>query len=79
MSYPESYQLKDFKDDYFLVCSQKKLFLRKGLSANALPIFSDFDDWTKNYDDRLLNIAVIGVSVIFSCLDVTSGVGKDAL
>ena len=78
-SYPESYQLKDFKDDYFLVCSQKKLFLRKGLSANALPIFSDFDDWTKNYDDRLLKNALKGLPENFTCLDVTAGFGKDAL
>ena len=78
-SYPESYQSKDFTDDYFLVCSKEKLYLRKSLSANALPIFSDFDDWTKNYDDRLLKNAIKGLPDNFTCLDVTAGFGKDAL
>ena len=78
-NYSKSCQLKDFADDYFLVCSKKRLFLRKGLGKNSLPIFSDFDDWVKNYDDRLLKNSIKGLPVNFSCLDVTAGFGKDAL
>ena len=70
---------KAFEDDYFLVCSQEKLFLRKGLRKNSRPIFSDFDDWARNYDDLLLRNALKGLPKSFSCLDVTAGFGKDSL
>ena len=70
---------KAFEDDYFLVCSQEQLFLRKGLRRNSRPIFSDFDDWARNYDDILLRSALKGLPKSFSCLDVTAGFGKDSL
>ena len=68
-----------FAEDYFLICSRDKLFLKKGLRKNSRPIFSDFDDWRKNYDDRLLKNAIKGLPEGFSCLDITAGFGKDAL
>ena len=51
---PSRQKIEDFSEDYFFTCSKDRLFLQKGLRHNSKPIFSDFDDWTKNYDDNLL-------------------------
>ena len=75
----DSKSSKAFENDYFLVCSQDQLFLKKGLRKNSRPIFSDFDDWARNYDDLLLRNALKGLPKSFSCLDVTAGFGKDSL
>ena len=75
----ENQRDKSFSEDYFLICSKDRLYLRKGLRKNAQPIFSDFDDWAKNYDDRLLKKSLKGLPINFSCLDATAGFGKDAI
>ena len=72
-------KIKDFSEDYFFTCSKDRLFLKKGLRHNSKPIFSDFDDWAKNYDDNLLKKSTKGLPKNFSCLDLTAGFGKDAL
>ena len=76
---PSQQKIKDFSEDYFFTCSKDRLFLKKGLRHNSKPIFSDFDDWTKNYDDNLLKNSTKGLPKNFSCLDLTAGFGKDAL
>ena len=68
-----------FSDDYFLVCTSERLILKKGLKKNVKPIFSNFDDWTANYNDELLKKALKGIPKQSSCLDITAGFGKDAL
>ena len=50
---PTHQKIKEFSEDYFFTCSKDRLFLKKGLKHNSKPIFSDFDDWAKNYDDNL--------------------------
>ena len=75
----DNQKVKSFSEDYFLICSKDRLFLRKGLRQNARPIFSDFDDWSRNYDDRLLKNSLKGLPINFSCLDATAGFGKDAI
>ena len=72
-------KIKDFSEDYFFTCSKDRLFLKKGLRHNSKPIFSDFDDWTKNYNDNLLKNSTKGLPKNFTCLDLTAGFGKDAL
>ena len=54
-------KIKDFSEDYFFTCSKDRLLLKKGLRHNSKPIFSDFDDWTKNYDDNLLKNSTKGL------------------
>ena len=76
---PPQKQIKEFSEDYFFTCSKGRLFLKKGLRQNSKPIFSDFDDWAKNYDDNLLKNSTKGLPANFSCLDLTAGFGKDAL
>ena len=76
---PSQQKIKNFSEDYFLTCSKDRLFLKKGLGYNSKPIFSDFDDWSKNYDDNLLKNSIKGLPKNFSCLDLTAGFGKDAL
>ena len=76
---PIQQKIKEFSEDYFFTCSKDRLFLKKGLRHNSKPIFSDFDDWTKNYDDNLLKNSTKGLPKNFSCLDLTAGFGKDAL
>ena len=76
---PTQQKIKAFSEDYFFICSQDRLFLKKGLRHNSKPIFSDFDDWAKNYDDNLLKNSTKGLPKNFSCLDLTAGFGKDAL
>ena len=76
---PSQQKIKNFSEDYFLTCSKDRLFLKKGLGYNSKPIFSDFDDWSKNYDDKLLKNSTKGLPKNFSCLDLTAGFGKDAL
>ena len=76
---PTQQKIKEFSEDYFFTCSKDRLFLKKGLRHNSKPIFSDFDDWTKNYDDNLLKNSTKGLPKNFSCLDLTAGFGKDAL
>ena len=76
---PPQLQIKDFSEDYFFIYSKDRLFLKKGLRQNTKPIFSDFDDWTINYDDRLLKNSIKGLPKNFSCIDLTAGFGKDAL
>ncbi|MFL2706632.1 MAG: class I SAM-dependent methyltransferase [Gammaproteobacteria bacterium] len=78
-SKPPQRQIKDFSEDYFLIYSKDRLFLKKGLRQNAKPIFSDFDDWAINYDDRLLKNSIKGLPKNFSCIDLTAGFGKDSL
>ena len=76
---PPQLQIKDFSEDYFFIYSKDRLFLKKGLRQNTKPIFSDFDDWTINYDDRLLKNSIKGLPKNFSCIDLTAGFGKDSL
>ena len=76
---PTQQKIKEFSEDYFFTCSKDRLFLKKGLRHNSKPIFSDFDDWAKNYDDNLLKNSTKGLPKNFSCLDLTAGFGKDAL
>ena len=76
---PTQQKIKEFSEDYFFTCSKDRLFLKKGLRHDSKPIFSDFDDWTKNYDDNLLKNSTKGLPKNFSCLDLTAGFGKDAL
>ena len=76
---PNQQKIKEFSEDYFFTCSKERLFLKKGLRQNSKPIFSDFDDWTINYDDNLLKNSTKGLPKNFSCLDLTAGFGKDAL
>ncbi len=76
---PKQQKIKEFSEDYFFTCSKDRLFLKKGLRHNSKPIFSDFDDWAKNYDDSLLKKSTKGLPKNFSCLDLTAGFGKDAL
>ena len=66
-------------EDYFFVLSKERTYLRKGLSPSSKPIFSDFDFWTSNYDDKLLKNCFKGIANDFTCLDLTAGFGKDAL
>ena len=75
---PPQKQIKEFSEDYFFTCSKGRLFLKKGLRQNSKPIFSDFDDWAKNYDDNLLKNSTKGLPANFSCLNLTAGFGKDA-
>ena len=76
---PSQQKIKDFSEDYFLTCAKNRLFLKKGVRYNSKPIFSDFDDWSKNYDDNLLRNSTRGLPKNFSCIDLTAGFGKDAL
>ena len=76
---PTHQKIQEFSEDYFFTCSKDRLFLKKGLRHDSKPIFSDFDDWTKNYDDNLLKNSTKGLPKNFSCLDLTAGFGKDAL
>ena len=68
----------EYEDDYFLVCSAERIFLQKGLKNTSKPIYSNFDDWIDNYDDRLLRRTLKGLPNNFSCVDLTAGFGKDA-
>ena len=70
---------KDYEEDYFLVCSNERMYLQRGLKKTSKPIFSDFDNWMVNYDDRLLKKALKGLSNDFLGVDLTAGFGKDAL
>ena len=41
-------EIKSYKDTYFFVISDDRLFIKKGLNKNTKPIFSDFDTWLDN-------------------------------
>ena len=69
----------DHADDYFLVLTSGRKYISKGLRKNSKPIFSDFDKWSVNYEDRLLHKSIRGLPQKFTCLDLTAGFGKDSL
>ena len=70
-------EIKSYKDTYFFVISEDRLFIKKGLSKNAKPIFSDFDAWFDNYDDKLLQNCLKTLPKNFNCLDLTAGFAKE--
>tara|TARA_Y100000768_G_scaffold18906_1_gene13022 strand:- start:5512 stop:6258 length:747 start_codon:yes stop_codon:yes gene_type:complete len=69
----------DYAEDYFLVLTSDRKYISKGLRKNSKPIFSDFDKWSVNYEDRLLQKSIRGLPQKFTCLDLTAGFGKDSL
>ena len=71
-------EIKSYKDTYFFVISDDRLFIKKGLNKNTKPIFSDFDTWLDNYDDKLLQNCLKTLPENFNCLDLTAGFAKDA-
>ena len=71
-------EIKSYKDTYFFVISDDRLFIKKGLNKNTKPIFSDFDTWLDNYDDKLLQNCLKTLPKNFNCLDLTAGFAKDA-
>ena len=75
---PENIKERNFSEDYFLVLNSENMFLQKGLNRNTNPIFSDFDNWAANYEDKLLQKSLRGLPNNFSCVDLTAGFGKDA-
>ena len=76
---PKLIKKNDYAEDYFLVLTSGRNYISKGLRKNSKPIFSDFDRWSVNYEDRLLQRSVKGLPQNFTCLDLTAGFGKDSL